>query len=284
MKFLILKHFPENLYILYCMKKSLFFLLFLFVFSSDCYSQFAPSIHNYTLAEYKAGNQNWDISRANNGKVYVANNSGLLEYDALVWKFYQLPNKTIVRSVLAVDDIVYTGSYEEFGYWKRDEFGVLQYHSLSEKIPNLISPNEEIWEIVSFNGKIIFRSFLNIYIYDFKNVIQLRPSSVIISCSVVDDDLFVSTLNQGVFLLKEKSLEPYYFSERLLDTKIISITKYNGKLLLMTSLKGSYFLDKGTLVPIDFKINEQIQRHQLNEFSVLENGDMVFGTIKTVCF
>lgn len=284
MKFLILKHFPKNLYILYCMKKSLIFLLFLFVFSSDCYSQFAPSIHNYTLAEYKAGNQNWDVSRADNGKVYVANNSGLLEYDALVWKFYQLPNKTIVRSVLAVDDVVYTGSYEEFGYWKRDGFGVLQYHSLSEKIPNLISPNEEIWEIVSFNGKIIFRSFLNIYIYDFEDVIQLRPSSVIISCSVVDDDLFVSTLNQGVFLLKEKSLEPYYFSERLLDTKIVSITKYNGKLLLMTSLKGSYLLDKGTLMPTDFEINEQIQRHQLNEFSVLENGDMVFGTIKDGVF
>ncbi|WP_178983354.1 helix-turn-helix and ligand-binding sensor domain-containing protein [Winogradskyella helgolandensis] len=266
------------------MKKSLVFLLFLFVFSSDCYSQLTPSIHNYTLAEYKAGNQNWDITRADNGKVYVANNSGLLEYDALVWKFFPLPNKTIIRSVLALDDVVYTGSYEEFGFWKRDDFGTLEYFSLSKMIPDLISPNEEIWEIVSFNGKIIFRSFLNIYIYDFENVIQLRPSSVIISCSVVDENLYVSTLNEGVFLLKGKTLEPFYFNEVLLDTKIISINKYKDKLLLMTSLKGSFFLDKGRLIPTNFEINKQIQRHQLNEFSILDSGDMVFGTIKDGVF
>ncbi|WP_458628789.1 ligand-binding sensor domain-containing protein [Winogradskyella sp. PC D3.3] len=266
------------------MKNLLSFLLLLFIFTLNGYSQFSPSIHNYTLAEYKAGNQNWDISRADNGKVYVANNSGLLEYDALVWKFHQLPNKTIVRSVLAVDDVVYTGSYEEFGYWKRDDFGALKYYSLSDTIHNLVSPNEEIWEIVRFKDRIIFRSFLNIYIYDFKTVIQLRPSSVIISCSVVEDDLYVSTLNEGVFLLKDNTLEPFYFNELLLDTKIISVTKYQGKLLLMTSLKGSYFLDDGKLTPANFEINKYIKRHQLNAFSVLGNGDMVFGTIKDGVF
>ncbi|WP_225035141.1 LuxR family transcriptional regulator [Winogradskyella sp. SM1960] len=262
------------------MKKLLPILFFFFVFSSECYSQFSPNIHNYTLAEYKAGNQNWDISRADNGKVYVANNSGLLEYDALVWEFYQLPNETIVRSVLAVDDVVYTGSYEEFGFWKRDEFGTLGYHSLSDMIPDLISPNEEIWEIVSFKDKIIFRSFLNIYIYDFENVVQLRPGSAIISCSVVEDDLYVSTLNEGVFLLKGERLESFYYNDLLIDTKIISVNKFNDKLLLMTSLKGSFFLDKGTLIETDFNINEQIRLQQLNAFSMLDSGDMVFGTIK----
>ncbi|SDG97749.1 helix-turn-helix and ligand-binding sensor domain-containing protein [Winogradskyella thalassocola] len=266
------------------MKKILFFLLFLIVFSSDCYSQFSPNIHNFTLAEYKAGNQNWDISRADNGKVYVANNSGLLEYDGLVWKFHQLPNKTIVRSVLAVDEIVYTGSYEEFGYWKKDEFGYLKYYSLSDTVLDLISPNEEIWEIVSFNGKMIFRSFSNIYVYDFENVVRLRSSSVIISCSVVEDNLYISTLNQGVFLLKDNTLEPYYFDEKLLDTKIVSINQYKGKLMLMTSLRGSFFLDNGRLIPTDFEINEQIRLHQLNAFSILGNGDMVFGTIKDGVF
>lgn len=266
------------------MKKILFFLLFLIVFSSSCYSQFSPNIHNFTLAEYKAGNQNWGISRADNGKVYVANNSGLLEYDGLVWKFHQLPNKTIVRSVLAVDDIVYTGSYEEFGYWKKDEFGYLKYYSLSDTVLDLISPNEEIWQIVSFKDKIIFRSFLNIYIYDFDSVIQLRPGSAIISCNLVEEDLFISTLNQGIFLLKDKVLEPYYFSESLLDTKIVSVNKYKDKLLLMTSLKGSFFLNEGRLTPTNFEIDEQIRLHQLNAFSILGNGDMVFGTIKDGVF
>lgn len=261
------------------MKKIVLVLLF-FVFSSNCFSQYSPSIHNYTLAEYKAGNQNWDISRSEDGKVYVANNGGLLEYDALVWKFYQLPNKTTLRSVLAVDDVVYSGSYEEFGYWKKDNYGLLKYYSLSESIIDVISPNEEIWQIVKFDDKIVFRSFLNIYVYDFEKVIQLRPKSIIISCSVVDGDLYLSTLNEGIFLLNNGELKQYYYNDTLKDTKIVSINKYQGKILLMTSLKGSFFLMGDKLVPTNFAINEQIKLHQLNAFSILKNGEMVFGTIK----
>lgn len=264
------------------MKKCLSFLLF--IFSLNCYSQFSPSIHNYSLAEYKASNQNWDISRAEDGKVYAANNSGLLEYDGLVWELHQLPNKTTVRSVLPVDNVIYTGSYEEFGYWKRDDYGILKYSSLSDSVLDKISPNEEIWEIVKFKDKIIFRSFLNVYIYDFKKVIQLSPKSIVISCSVVENELYVSTLNQGVFLLKDNSLVPFYSNELLIDTKIISISKYQDKLMIMTSLKGSYYLENENLIPTDFPINEQIKLHQLNNFSVLENGEMVFGTIKDGLF
>lgn len=266
------------------MKTLLPCLLFFLMFSYACFAQFSPSIQNYTLAEYKAGNQNWDISRADDGKVYVANNSGLLEYDALVWNFYQLPNKTTVRSVLAVDDVIYIGSYEEFGFWKKDEYGLLQYHSLSSAIPQLISPNEEIWEIIKFKDKIVFRSFLNIYVYDYKNVRQFRPSSVVISLSAVENNLYVSTLSDGVFLLKDSKLELFFKDELLVDTKIISINKYKEKLLITTSLKGSYFFENGGLIPTKFKIDEQLKLHQLNAFSMLGNGEMVFGTIKDGVF
>ena len=138
------------------MKKPFLFLLFFVAFSISTYGQFSPSIHNYSIAEYKAGNQNWDTTRADDGKVYVANNSGLLEYDALGWNFYQLPNKTTVRSVLAVDDLIFTGSYEEFGYWQKDKTGVLQYTSLSDTILNEVSKNEEIWQIVKLMNLGIF--------------------------------------------------------------------------------------------------------------------------------
>lgn len=258
----------------------LFYCLFLWVGNA----QFSPSLQNYTLAEYKAGNQNWDITRAKNGKVYVANNSGLLTYDALIWRLYQLPNKTTVRSVFAVDDIIYTGSFEEFGYWKKDDFGILKYYSLSDTIIDKISPNEEIWEIVTLKDKIIFRSFSNIYIYDYERVVQLKSNSIVISFSAIEDDLYVSTLDKGVFLLKENKLEPFYFNDLLADTKIISIDKYEDKLLLVTSLKGSYFLENGKLVPTNFPINEKIKLHQLNDFSILRNGEMVFGTIKAGVF
>ncbi|RED46300.1 YXYXY domain-containing protein [Winogradskyella eximia] len=265
------------------MKKTLH-ILFLFFLLTKVYGQYSPSTHNYTLAEYKAGNQNWDITRSEDGKIYVANNNGLLAYDALNWKFYQLPNKTTVRSVFTDNNIVFTGSYEEFGYWEKDDFGVLKYVSLSDKVIDQISANEEIWQIVKFKDKIIFRSFLNIYIYDYKNVIQLSPKSAIISSNVIDNKLYICTLNKGIFSLEDEKLKPFFFDSHLLDTKIVSLTSYNDGLLLLTSLKGSYYLHNNQLKPTRFKIDKELKQHQLNKFSQLPNGEMVFGTIKNGVF
>ncbi|EDP96553.1 LuxR C-terminal-related transcriptional regulator [Kordia algicida OT-1] len=262
------------------MKKAFILLFFALIFSINCYSQFSPGIHNYSIAEYDAGNQNWSLGRSENGKVYVANNVGLLEYDGISWKLFQLPNQTTVRSVFAYNDFIFTGSFEEFGYWKKDDYGALIYTSLSNLIKAEISPNEEIWQILNYKNKIIFRSFNGIYIYDFNTVERVSSDSAIISLSLVDDDLLVSTLNHGIYKLVENRLMQFFSDEIFKDTNIISIVKEQNRYLIMTSLKGSYYLNSGKLSPTNYAFNEKIKQHQLNKFSKLANGDMILGTIK----
>ena len=84
---------------------------------------FNPEIENYSIENYKASNQNWGIDVNEEGVVFVANNKGLLKYNGQTWQLYEIPNKTIVRSVLCVRDKIYTGSYEEFGYWNKNNLG-----------------------------------------------------------------------------------------------------------------------------------------------------------------
>ncbi|WP_420574653.1 LuxR C-terminal-related transcriptional regulator [Kordia sp.] len=262
------------------MKKVFIFLFFAFILQIDCYGQFSPNINNYSIAEYLAGNQNWDVCRSDNGKVYVANNIGLLEYDGIGWELFQLPNQTTVRSVLTYDDLIFTGSFEEFGYWKKNEYRELVYTSLSDLIKSEIAANEEIWQILSYKDKIIFRSFASIYVYDFKTVNRIHSNSAVISLSLVDDDLLVSTLNHGIYKLENKSLVHFFSSEILQDTNIISIVKKENQYVIMTSLKGSYYLNSGKLIPTKYAFNDKIKQHQLNRFTQLNNGDMVLGTIK----
>ncbi|WP_422107645.1 LuxR C-terminal-related transcriptional regulator [Winogradskyella sp.] len=262
------------------MKRVLVVLCCLLFYPFHSYGQFSPGIHNYSLAEYNAGNQNWDVTRAENGKVYVANNSGLLEYNGIDWKFHQLPNKTTIRSVLAYKDLIFTGSFEEFGYWKNNEYGQLTYVSLSDTILEKISSNEEIWQINSYKDQIVFRSFQNIYVYDFNNIIQITPRSTIISTNVVNGHLLLATLNDGIFSLKDGQLEQFYSDDLLVGTKILAIKQFDGQLLLATALKGCFYLNNNDLIPSNFDIDKNLKQHQLNEFSILDNGDMVFGTIK----
>ena len=68
--------------------------------------------------------------------------------------------------------------------------------------------------------------------------------------------------------------------EALVGAKIISIVEFNEKLLITTSLRGCYVYDSNVLKPINFRVNDIIKQHQLNSFSKLNDGRMVFGTIK----
>lgn len=252
------------------------------LFKLNGQAQFTPYFQNYLLSEYSAGNQNWGVSRAKNGKVYVANNNGLLEYDGLKWHFKQLPNKTTLRSVLAYKDRIYTGSYEEFGYWTHNTKGELVYNSLSDSVKDEASLNEEIWQIIPFKDMVVFRSFLNIYIYEVATgrIVKLNAGATIISCSIVNDELLVATLRNGVYRLENEKLIPVINHPLLINTKVVSIVDYNSGLLIATALKGCFFYKETKLEPLNFSINSYLKQHQLNEFSLLENGNMVFGTIK----
>ena len=263
------------------MSKKHLIIIFFFI-TGNVIAQYTPYFQNFSLSEYNAGNQNWGVSRAENGMVYVANNNGLLEYDGLKWDFIELPNKTTIRSVLAYKGLIYTGSYEEFGYWEKDSKGTLVYNSLSDSIKKDISANEEFWQILPYKDGIVFRSFLNIYIYKFSGEIKkIEPQSTVISCSVVNDKLYVSTLRKGIFEVKGNELILSIMNKTLENTKVLFIVNYKGKLLLMTSLKGCFIVEKdNTLSPVDFEVNNIIKQHLLNCFSFLDNGNMVFGTIK----
>ena len=108
--------------------------LMLFILFQSVISQELPPIQNFSPKDYDAENQNWAISQSADKLMYVANNSGLLEFNGAKWKLHQLPNESIVRSVHAVNDRIYTGSFMEFGYWEKDKLGSLYFTSISQEM------------------------------------------------------------------------------------------------------------------------------------------------------
>ncbi|MEI7724663.1 MAG: hypothetical protein WCK09_06130, partial [Bacteroidota bacterium] len=115
----------------------LLFLIFLFSLVTVHHStaQSTYLVKHYTKQDYHAGSQNWSIETDNQGYVYVANNDGLLIFDGTGWKTYRNSDQTIVRSVyVAPDRCIYTGSYEEFGYWKENADHELYFASLKPTV------------------------------------------------------------------------------------------------------------------------------------------------------
>ena len=249
-------------------------------FTKNSLAQYVPYFQNYDLSQYNAGNQNWGISKADDGRLYVANDKGLLEFDGLKWTLSPLPNKTTIRSVLAVNNKIYTGSYEEFGFWERNKFGQLKYTSLSENLKPNEFVNEEFWQIIRMGDSVIFRSFINIYIYKDGKINKITPPSTILSCDVIEGTLYIATLTNGIFTVEQGKIIPFIDHKDLIETKIISITKRKGRLLITTSLQGLFIYENEVLSPWKTEISNILKEQQLNAFSVMTNGNMVFGTIK----
>lgn len=118
-----------------------------------------PLIRNFKQTDFKAGSQTWEIDQDAGGRMYFANNEGLLTFDGSYWKLYPLPNKTIMRSVAAhTDGKVYVGGQGEVGYFEPDKTGFLRYHSLIGSIPASERSFADIWDIEIKGDAVYFRA------------------------------------------------------------------------------------------------------------------------------
>ena len=118
-----------------------------------------PAIRNYNNTDFHAAIEIWDIAQDAGGRLYFANNDGLLSYDGSYWQHYALPNGAAIKS-LAIDAAgrIFVGGDDEIGFFSPGESGILHYHSLKEKLPVEAQQFADIWNIVVYRGAVFFRT------------------------------------------------------------------------------------------------------------------------------
>ena len=50
-----------------------------------------PGVINLLPSDYRAANKNWAVAEDDAGTLYAGNDKGLLEFDGLQWRLYELP-------------------------------------------------------------------------------------------------------------------------------------------------------------------------------------------------
>jgi AraC-like DNA-binding protein/ligand-binding sensor domain-containing protein len=125
-----------------------------------------PYIQNFPPQDYNAQLQNWDAVEDHRGVLYVANNSGLIEYDGAQWKTIPLANRSIAFS-LAVDSdgVIYAGGVNEFGMLGFDPSGQTLYHSFINLIANDPADFSRIIRIIPVGNKVYFFANSSVFIY-----------------------------------------------------------------------------------------------------------------------
>lgn len=239
-----------------------------------------PTFHvtNYNKSEYQAGNQNWNISIGSNRILYVANNNGLLRFNGANWQLINIPNKTIMRSVLYDSTRLYVGSFEEFGYWEIENNEITKYHSLSENIGKSIS-NQEFWRIVKHNGNIYFQSFGSIYKFDGKSVKSIELSFPVLFLLSANNQLFVQEINGGLYRIVNDKLLYIPNSEIFRNTEVKVALQYeDGSILFAANNKGLFIYDGITFKPWKTEIDKELISSNINN-GIEVNNRYFLGSI-----
>ena len=261
------------------MKSSLLKLIFFFFISFQLYPQeLLPFVENYSKSNYQGDNQIWNLDQGNDGSMYFANNHYLLRYDGVKWEKYMLPNKTVIRSIMVYGDIIYSGSYKEFGYWFRKE-GKMKYISIS-KGKNIFEEkdNEEIWKIFKFNNKIYFQSFNNLFLFDGKQIQKIRLPFLISYCYQIDNQLLIASVGKGIYKMSNSLFEKVKGWTILENNVIHAIEKYNNKTYFFTQKNGVYIEENGVLISWKNPLNKVLKTANINVARFIKKNKLIIGT------
>ncbi|WP_101447980.1 triple tyrosine motif-containing protein [Aquimarina sp. MAR_2010_214] len=244
-------------------------------------AQELPPIEKYLPETYGGGTQNWSISQSDNRYIYVGNNKGLLEFNGSSWSLYPTPNKTVMRSVHAVDNRIYTGFYMNFGYWEKNDFGKLEYTSLSDSLKEHLIENEEFWYIVNQENWVLFQSLNRIYVYntDSEEVNIIESEEAILSMFNVNGVIYYQDVKNGIFKIEKG--ESILISDFLIDEKekVVNISETDNGILILTSSSGFFELSDNTIRKWKTPADELLKKIKIFSSIRLKDKSFVLGTI-----
>jgi DNA-binding CsgD family transcriptional regulator len=238
----------------YIMKIFKIKIVLLLLFATSLFSQVKniglPEIRNYKKTDYKGGTQNWDIDQDENGNLYFANNNGLFQFDGSTWRKYTLPNPPDTRCVkIDATGKIFVGGYSEFGYYKTDSKGKLEYVSIS-KLVNKKKIIDFIWKIHLYKDEVIFQSFARIYIYKNNRLKIIEAPDRFQFSFQVKNHLYLQDISAGIVEYKNGKLYSLKGTSTFNNTEIWGIFSLpENKLLISTLNKGLFVYDYKKITP-----------------------------------
>ena len=212
-------------------------------------------ITNYEKKKYNAGTQNWQIQQDKQGRMYFANNEGVLSFDGNYWELYPLPNKTIVWSIEMANNKLFVGGQDEIGYLSPNDGGQLVFHSLKSLLDESDQKFADIWNIVNVGEDIFFRSISRLFKWNKGKMKVYQPSSTWFFLGKFQNKVIAHDETRGIMMYKNGNWEVFIKKQDLPENfYITSISDYTqGSSIITTSKNGLFQLTEEGIKPLTIK-------------------------------
>jgi len=240
-----------------------------------------PLITPFLINNFDINNQTWAISQnPKNRLLFFANSDGLIEYDGIKWKNHSRPHSIPLRSVV-VDNFgkVYTGTFEDFGYWEPNQGGVLIYNSLAHLTS--IEKNDEIWKIYIKDSDVYFQSFTTVYIYTNGIIEKVKAPFTMLFLHHFKEKFIAQLLDNGLYWFENKQFRFIEKSEFFSNIKVLSIIEFtDSKWIVCTEKNGLYLFDGKAFSPFNSDVSDFLKRNVCNAANKLNDTTYAFGSIQ----
>ena len=212
-------------------------------------------ITNYEKKKYNAGTQNWQIQQDKQGRMYFANNEGVLSFDGNYWELYPLPNKTIVWSIEMANNKLFVGGQDEIGYLSPNDGGQLVFHSLKSLLDESDQKFADIWNIVHVGEDIFFRSISRLFKWNKGKMKVYQPSSTWFFLGKFQNKVIAHDETRGIMMYKNGNWEVFIKKQDLPENfYITSISDYTqGSSIITTSKNGLFQLTEEGIKTLTIK-------------------------------
>jgi ligand-binding sensor domain-containing protein/DNA-binding CsgD family transcriptional regulator len=234
-------------------------------------SQELPPIQSFSPDIYKGGNQNWNITQDDNQNMYFANNDGMLRYDGNHWQLFPSPNKSILRSVHYANNLIYSGSYMDFGYWKYLQTGELIYSSIVDELAFEMIEDEQIWNIFDYKQFVIFQTLNRLIIYNFlnKQTQVISSDDNILKAFLINNDIYFQSSNKSIYIVSEGKQRKLINGKDIQDLTVVNIFINEDGIYFISDTKGFFHIKNNKIVPT-----------LINSFPQLNNS-LIYSAVKT---
>lgn len=259
------------------MKIQITILFALLGFCLTAHAEWQRDIVNYSRRTYASGNQNWKIRQHPNGWMYFANNKGLLEFDGATWNTYPMGDNKTRAVCISNDTCIYIGGMRQFGYFTPNRLGGLDYHCLSDRLPQNASINV-IWDIHSMGNRTYFFSDWEIYCAEGNTIHTIHAPNAIQQSALINGRLYVAD-EKGLGIVNGYRIRTLPNTERIAAFKVVALLPFKGQVMVVTRDKGLYVYDGHTLSPYPTAADRFIANNHL--FCASIKGDtLALGSIQ----
>lgn len=241
-----------------------------------------PLVRNFTKKMLNAGAQNWDIVQTKSDWMYFANNSGMLEFDGDRWTVFPVPNYSNVRSLMydSVQNRIYAGAFNEFGYYERSFSGLVSYVSLSNKLKKQESNFTEIWNISANGEAVFFQSDHDVFRSSGNKLRRFHFDDKISSSAVVHDLFVMATPHRGTLYQSGDLFLPFPNSELLKNKKVCAILPFRKNQILFVTDFDGIFVFNGEKVERFETYSDDFLRSNQVFCAAIYNDQLAIGTVR----